>query len=617
MGLLKIIANSIELDFVKESLSIKTENNAFTRDFKISASSYPFLIVENRNTKLALGTRDLASVKKNKTIKVTVFEGGNKFYGELQVLSYLEGFRKCNLKYSSIIFSLMNKKISEFMPVISVIPNEVNPIPFAEESDQIIEGSEYWQKYPLPFLNANFPEAKWQFPTMNWFNKFGVALEPTDEWFLYKNKINEYDNNGLILNAYNRNGNVITVANKNVVSPQIFLLTPLYYALKTINFKAIGTAVENEFLKRLLLLSTKNNLTETRYIKLEFPPLSPFSNVPNSWTTSFYYNITTPGKYSIKYYFEENTFPTNLYGRTFSIWWAGGIIYTYTYGSNKPSQVFEGIVEFEVTGQEGTNQLAFNYVTRSNQMPIYSLSSLDNDNVYHQMHPTIQLGRYLPDWTFGTYLNEIQNLFNLEITPDDFSQTVNVNFNEESIVNGATHNIKKSLKIIAYDHSPYNAFLLKYDNDEDEALWVTSESTEIYNTQTSDFSEKLGSKFKYVPVTTSANLSEEIESKGGVGLMIYDPENKPNISEDFLGQTLKMNGDKGIYQVFWKKFLKFLFKSSSVELTGPFTENEKNKILKLKRIFIDHQEYMVSSIESSETQQENFNIKFNLLTVTF
>lgn len=99
--------------------------------------------------------------------------------------------------------------------------------------------------------------------------------------------------------------------------------------------------------------------------------------------------------------------------------------------------------------------------------------------------------------------------------------------------------------------------------------------------------------------------------------MIYDPANKPNISEGFLGQTLKMKGNKGIYQVFWKKFLKFLFNSSSVELTGPFTENEKNKILKLKRIFIDHQEYVVSSIESSETQQENFNIKFNLLTVTF
>lgn len=617
MSLLKIIANNLELDFVKESLSIKTENNAFTRDFKVSASSYPFLIVENRNTKLALGTRDLASVKKNKIIEVIVFEGGNKYYGELQVLSFPDGFRKCNLKYSSKIFSLMNKKIAEFMPVISVIPDEINPIPYTEESEQIIEGSEYWQTYPLPFLTANFPEVKWQFPTMNWFNKFGVALDATDEWFLYQNKINDYDSNGLILNSFHRTESVIKVENRNVVSPQVFLLSPLYYALKTINFKAIGTAFDNDFLKRLLILSTKDNLTHTSYIKLEFPPLYPFSDVPNAWTTNFYYNITTPGKYSVKYYIEETTFPTDPYGRTFSIWWAGGIIYAYSYGSNRPSQVFEGIVEFEVTGQEGTNQLRFSYVTRSNQMPVYSLSSLNNDNEYHQMHPTIQLGRYLPDWTFGTYLNELQNLFNLEITPDDFSQTVNVNFNEESIVNGATHNIKKSLEIISYDNSPYNAFLLKYDNDEDEALWITSGSSEVYNTQSSDFLERLNSKFKYIPVTTSANLSEDIESKGGVGLMIYDPANKPNISVDFLGQTLKMNGDKGIYQVFWRKFLKFLFNSSSVELTGPFTENEKNKILKLKRIFIDHQEYMVSSIESSETQQENFNIKFNLLTITF
>lgn len=615
MSLIKIIANNIEIDFVKDTLTIKSENNALSRDFKVSASSYPFLVIENRNTKLALGTKDIASVNKNKTIDVIVFEGGEKFYGELQILSFLNGFRKCNLKYSSLIFSLMNKKISDFMPIVSVIPGEENPIPYTEESDTIIEGSNHWQNYPLGFLNRNYPEVKWQFPTMSWINKFGVNLDPDDEWILYKNKINDYDNNGLIVNEMEVVGHDIIVKNKNVVSPQVFLLSPLYYALKTINFKAIGTAVENNFLKRLLLLSTKDNMTQRSYIKLEFPPLQFFE--PNMWTTNFYYNIATPGTYSVKYYFEETTFPSDPYGRTMSIWWAGGIIAAYTYGSDNPSKVFEGTIEFEVTGQEASSQLRFSYTTRSNQMPVYHLSSLIDDNKYHQMHPTIQLGRYLPDWTFGTYLNELQNLFNLEIVPDDFSRTLKMNFNEQTINNSSTYILKKSLQLKTYEQSPNNAYLLKYDNDEDSALWITNLGAEEYNLQKSDFSETLNSKFKFVETTFTAKLSEELDKKTGIGLMIYNPANAPFTSGEYLGQTLKINGAKGIHDSFWKKFIKFLLQSSLVELAGPFTETEKNKISKLKRIFVDHQEYMISITECTETNQNNFMMKFKLQSITF
>lgn len=618
MSLIKIIANNIEIDFVKESLTIKTENNALSRDFKISASSFPFLVIENKKTKLALGTRDLASVKKQKIVDVIVFEGSTIYYGELQILSYLNGFRKCNLKYSSKIFTLMNKKISEFMPVVSVIPDDENPIPYSEESEEIIEGSEYWKTYPLPFLDKNFPVVKWQFPTLSWINKFGVNLEADDEWYYFKNRINDYDDEGLILNTIEISGNEVNVKNKNVISPQIFLLTPLYYALKSIGFKAIGSVMENEFLKRLLFLSTKNNLTKSNYIKQVFPPLEYFT-VPSHgfWSTNFYYNVTTPGTYYIKYKFEETTFPGDEFGVTFSIMYAGSVIFSYTYGANQPPQVFEGTVEFEVTGNESTHQLRFSYTTQQNIMPVYNLSSLNNDNKSHQMHPTIQLGRYLPDWTFATYLNELQNLFNLEITPDDFSKTLNLNFNETTINNSATFIVKKSLQFKSYDPAPYTAYLLKYDNDTDLALWITTSGPEEYVSQKSDFSENLSSKFKFIESTFTANLSDDVDSKSGVGLMIYDPANKPYISGNYLGQTLKIDGEKGIYSSFWKKFTKFLLQSSLVEVSGAFTEIEKNQISKLKRIFIDHQEYMISITESTETVQDNFMLKFKLQSITF
>lgn len=616
MSLLKIIANGIELDFVKETLTIKTENNVLSKDFKVSASSFPFLIIENRNTKIALGSRDLASVKKHKIVQVTVLEGNDKYFGELQILSFLNGFRKCNLKYSSEILSIINKKISEFMPVVSVIPDEENPVPFTVETNDIIEGSENWQTYPLPFLGSNFPDVKWQFPKMNWFNKYGVALDSTDDWFAYKNKINDYDENGLVLNTYMRNSDNVVVQNKNVASPQIFLFSPLFYALETLGYKAVGSAIENEFLKRVLFLSTKDNLTLTNFFKQIFPPLHYVSG-GNFWNTSFQFDILTPGTYSIKYRFEELPFTGTVYVRTFSVRFAGTLIFAYNYLPDTPSQIFEGIIEFDVTGDEVSHQLSVQYSTQENVMPVYNLSLSNSDNKFYQMHPTIQLGRYLPDWTFGTYLNELQNLFNLEIVPDDYTKTLKINLNDDTIRNSDVYEIKKSLYQTSYDLQPYNAFLLKYDNDDDAALWITTEIVEDFKTQKSDFAENINSKFKFIPVSNTADLSEAIDSKSGVGLMIYDPERKPFVSPDFLGQTLKMNGEKGIYKVFWQKFLKFLLNSSAVELTGPFTETEKNNILKLKRIFIDHQEYLVSIVQCTETSQDNFNIKFNLYSITF
>ncbi len=633
MGLIKIIANNIEIDFVKETLSIKTDNNALSRDFKVSASSYPFLIVENGNTKKALGTRDLASIKKKKVVEVLVLEGSNKYYGELEILSYLSGFRKCNLKYSSVLLSLMNKKISDFMPVISVIPDETEPVPYSEKSDAPLEGSENWNTYPLAFLDKNYPEVKWQFPTMKWLNKFGVNLDVDDPWYLYGDNINKYNGDGLIENEYTIVDDVCTVKNRNVVAPQVFLLAPAFYALKSLGFTLGGNFTTSEFIKKLLFLSSKNNLTETQPINnsenIDLSPLGPGSqyNDDGDLLYNFFYRIllipvTVAGKYIFEYEFDEPQYEEvegMVAQKLFTLFLnTEPIFVVFRHLPGDPAKVFKGSVIIDISEDQIGSNIHVDYYSPINSLPSYSIKKTITFPVtYHQMHPTIQLGRYLPDWTLGTYINELQNLFNLEINIDDFAKKMTLDFNEETIVNSIPYIEKKSLLITSYDPAPYNAFLLKYDNDEDEALWITTGSAVIYNGQTSNFSQDLKSKFKYVPITYSADLSEDLENKNGTGLMIYNPEFKPYISPDYLGQTLKINGNKGICEVYWKVFIKFLLNSSSLEMTGPYTETEIRQILKKKRIFIDNQEYIIASVEYSETQQENLKIKFSLQSINF
>jgi hypothetical protein len=634
MSLIKIIAKNIELDFVKETLSIKKENNALNRDFKVSYSSIPFLIIENANTKKALGTRDLSSVKKIKTIDVIVFEGGKKYSGELQILSYLNGFRKCNLKYASSLLSIMNKKISEFMPIVSVIPGETNPVPFTEKSQTVVAGSENWQTYATPFLTQSFPEVKWQFPTMDWAKKFGENLTVEDHWYLYEGRVNKYDTSGLILNTYNIDGSgVCTVVNKNTISPQVYVLSPAFYALESLGFTLAGDFSASDFIKRILFYSNKQNINETTPLKTNISEvLSPlvastkFDSDPISFYDNYYsikeITIDTVGTYYFEYDFTEPNFsPTagSIDFKLFQVYVFDEPEYNvYKHFHSSGGQTYKGTVKIETQSSQIGKKILIRYYTPEANLPAnYLKKKVAFPKVFHQMHPTIPLGRYLPDWTFATYLNALQNIFNLEINIDDFSKKMIINFNENAISTSAKAILKKSLALTGYEQTPSNAFLLKYENDEDVALWITKEGAMNYGLQTSNFVERLDNKFKFVPTTYTAELSEALDSKNGIGLMIYDPVEKPYISSNYLGQTLKIEGSKGIYEVFWRKFIKFLLNGSAVEMSGPFTEKELNEILSLKRIFVDNQEYLISSTESRETDQNNYEVKFNLVSVTF
>jgi hypothetical protein len=630
MSLIKIVANDIELDFVKETLSIKKENTALSRDFKVSHSSFPFLIIENGNTKKALGTRDLASVNKIKTIAVSVFEGGKKYTGELQILSYIAGFRKCNLKYATKIIDIVNLKISTFMPVVSVISSETTPIPFTETSESVIPGYENWETYPLDFIQQGFPDVKWQFPTMKWQNKYGVGLEATDEWFMYQGEINKFDEdvNEFIQNSYEETEfEILDVLNKNVASPQVYLLAPLFYGLQSIGFVPEGDFYTNTFIKRLLFLSSKTNLTKITLTKSPVNvvfsgspvDISGFGYTAKEYTESL--AIPVAGTYIINYSFtlagptSYNGFGVYNLKRTTSGDGERKSIFKVKQ-VNTASVLIEGSYEITFAAAE---TLFLKYQTIGGVMPIaYTLTvSKASEKTFHEMHPTIQLGRYLPDWTFGTYLNALQTFFNLEINVDDLTKKMSLTFNEEGIASGEKIILKKSLAITSYEAMPYSAFLLKYANDEDDALWITKDGIEKYTTQTSDFLEKLESKFKFVPNTYTSVLSEELDSKNGVGLLIYNPEDYPYTSDNFSEQNLKLEGENGVNSMFWKKTLKFRLNASVLEMSGPLTEVELNKIINLKRIFVDNQEYIIANLEYSETQQDNFEVKFSLQSVTF
>jgi hypothetical protein len=522
----------------------------------------------------------------------------------------------------------MNSKISSFMPIVSVIPGETSPIPFTETGGAMQTPFGHptdWLTYPVPFISQGFPDVKWQFPTMEWKNKFGEELTTENEWVDYQGRINlfnedldEFIENEYVDTAYE----VISVSNKNVPSPQMYLLTPLFYALASKGFTATGDFYTDNFIKKLLIQSSKTNLTKTDLLKLLHTYTFPAAWVASggSYYKREYFTVAVNGDYTLEY---SLTFSGPSAYSEIPLYMLKYLHLDFSFVSVEIFKINEittssitvtGTIDFKVTN----SQIIYIYLfSKTSTMPTSYSLVLKKKFVkdWQQMHPTIQTGRYLPEWTFATYLNALQNLFNLQINIDDFSKKMEIKFNDENLSSGAKQIINKSLAVTGYDQTPNNAFLLKYENDEDAALWITTAGAVTYGTQKSDFSETLSSKFKLIPHTYTANLSEEVDSKTGVGLMIYDHSTFPYTVTQFAGQNLSITGAGGIYETYWKKWLKFRLNASSVEMSGPFTETELNQILDLKRIFVDNQEYIIQDVQYSETLQDNFNVNLTLLSV--
>lgn len=644
MSLIKIFSlTGIEIEYKKDSLSLKKENNSLSSDFKVPHSQFPFLVIENDVTKSVLGPSDITSIRKNKIVPVIILENGVRYYGELQQLTVLKKFRKCNLKYGSDIIQIVNKKIAEFMPSVSVIPGETSPIPFTEESSEIILGNEHWETFPVSMIGQIYPDVKFNFPTIYWLNKYGVNLENTDPWYLYQNHINNFGTNEadetiFLLNIGEVDTSSVTIENKNVPMPFLFLLSPLYYIMTSIDWKILGNFTSHELIKRLLMVPKKDNVCKTLLTPIsesvEFPTEPLWSLYEDDYAFGysyysfvFYTSYPISGRYRLRYFFEINNapeytevnttrtrllqYPPNGSNPSLIIIFSKNLTF-----NNDNNFIIEGEIEFYAEAGPST----WLYEDSFQNLPVnyfIELVYMGEEKEFNQMHPTIELGRYAPDWTVGNYLNYIKNKFNLDITLDDFKKEITLNLNENIALNEEPAIISQSLQMTSYDIAANSSFVLKEENEEDAALFITQEEIISYDGTTDDFTKVIESKFKILPRNGYTSvLSEDINDKEGVGLVIYDEATAPFTAEATEnGFNLSIPGEKGIYETFFRRWIKFLLNASNCEVTGYFTETEISKINKAKAVYINNQRFRIIDIQTTEAANNFQEVKMRLLSV--
>lgn len=630
--MIKIYKAGVEIEVYKETLTINRDNKFLDNDFKIQANSYPFMIVENDNTRMALGSRLSTSTLRDTFHKVTVVTPEGTFEGELQILGYLKNARKCNLRFYSPIYNLRDKKISGFLPThISTIPGNIQPIYGYEEKRSTLINKSFvdsWGVFGANQLKKGFPEVLFNLPNYYYPNKFGNDLEEDDDWFKFRGSINGvyYENGNRLMrvNSYSTFAGELRYDNHTVNSPQVYLLAPLKRAVESLGYTVKGNFYENEFIKRLLFYSENNNLCEIELNSLVM-------NIPylaGGWQTitigismkHIVFEVPTGKRYKVE--IELKNLSTIPIKAQLSVAGIGGQVDVQLFENPPLDETTTYTAEFvpPYNGQPKTN-VVISFIKQSwinaetVQFNYIKVSEIASQKGYLS-HPIINLQRYVPDWTFIDYINELKKLFNLKITPNDHDKTISFDFFNDKFVQKTGVKID-SVYIDEFETHEFDSLLLKYDNEDDDNVYVTKQNVTVGKNILQEHTKEVASKFKFMPVTTGGlTLNEELEDKSGVGLVIYNHSNlttsAPVASYQELDLTLS-NIFTTNYQLSFKNYL-----SSGIFPANAFLSTKQIKDIAAEDfIFIDNKRYYVNTMDYKETPNGMYQTKFELLLMMY
>lgn len=292
---IQIIINNISLPIVKETLRIKKENSVFSNRFSIARSSKPFLVVDNEQSRKALGVTNLYSLSTKIIQDVKVIDNEEQFDAEVTVLENVRGAIKCNLKYSSDALTHFPQKIHAYFKAIAA--NGGGTSEYKEESNSDFDDTSY-RGFVENFISRTFPAVDFNFPTLRYSRRQGER-NTDDDWFKYKGEINNKTLGIVSLNT-NISGDLI---NQNIVVPYYYLLSPLYKVFKSVlNYNISGTFIDDKAIQKTLMYHKEDNLTAVTQgdntLYRQWLTINPDRFLPD-WTVAEYLN-NLKNQYNLK-----------------------------------------------------------------------------------------------------------------------------------------------------------------------------------------------------------------------------------------------------------------------------------------------------------------------------
>lgn len=607
--MIRILRNNIELNVVESTLTLTTKNTAFSDSFSLDYSQHPFLIIEDSNTVAALGSRHILSLNKQKEYDVVVFKDNKVYFGKLKIRSYVQGARKCDLVFGSELIKILDKQISEFLPTIYLGSN----VPYEENTSELIPQQPIIDALAL-HENKLFPEVDFQFPEIYASNFYDSENYKFDA---YENYINKRESGKLKVNVVtNPETNILKAENFSFLHPSIYLLSLIKHSFQSIGYQIKGDFVENDFIQNILVLSKNNNncVRTIDYIGDSYHLPTDFSQAPENGFVKFSKALSEIGYGDFGLQIDFRNIPEPVLSDprlqiTVRLYPGTGFNSEHIFSFHRDELLKSAVNGLVTVKKHAKFQINSSNINWNLEVFLYhseqKLPEFNEILIFpwyekpkqYQIHPTVDLKRFSPNWSLYGLLNNCKNLFNLKLDFDDSLKTISLDFIDQYLNSNDMVDLSKfDLEIDGYENFESNVFKIGYANDEfvridksgiSEDPVIEKDAIEIIN------------EFLTLPYNGTHNELTENNLEDGVVLVINNPTT-PNTVEELNDQSLKLIGDKGIARKRWKDWVRFRQHASQVKLIGKLPKQIIVQIEQKKKIYFNNIVFLVDEISTKE-----------------
>ncbi|WP_378186900.1 hypothetical protein ACE939_00945 [Aquimarina sp. W85] len=628
MKALRILYKGSEIEFVREDLKFKSINNSFKKEFFVMHNTYPIRIVENKNTVNLLGPLKISTSKKKKIIPVEVSIGTTIYTAELIQNKAIEGFRKCDIRFGSVIYQIKDRKIASYFRDYNVLGNSPLLQEYKEESDKEYGAMNAWINEARNRENKIYPEIDWQLPRISYRDRL-----KEEQYFLKFINNRNVSNGNILKNSYSDSYSYLEVKNKNVIAPHVFLLAPLLKIFNSLGYKISGSFPNDPMIKRILVVPKNDNLTKVPVSigKKEYTQLSPLNNdylrpgpggnsnniFENAYYTYIYkYHIipNVEGNFKLFYDFEMRGLNGSNYFFGLRVYIDDELIDEW-YGSN-PGR-YKGELEYSI---EMGQKFSYAYHNIANQQPLsyslYVVKEEDTKDLY-DFHPTIDFSRYLPDWTVIEYLTKLKNDFCLNIEFDEVKKELRVNYNRDYLKTGNYTKIGGVGDLSEFTNIEYDSYSVRHADRVSPNVFIDHNGTSV-NRAVKKTTDDIITSFKtFSFLNGTASINENSNELDGVGLVLYDPVSGPNTINSYSGRHLRINGAGGLFDINFHDWIKFKLNSGVLKLKKTYSSIELDNILKTRKVYHQNQMFLVGLIKYEDKSSGLIEAEMDLHSVNY
>ncbi len=581
--------NKIDLSHI--SFSFNEESNFFTND-TLQNYSEPIIVGIDSELSIALGLPSFRNISNvNSRIEGIFVLANNNYRAYLELGDIRNNEIELTLFYGEETLNIYNRNLSE---LDWRLINAQNLISHAKEVS-----------------SKSWPEASHAFP-MVFNNQIGKENDYEDFEFF----INHYKNGDYIENETIEANNETKFINRNVMAPFVYLLEILKQGFALEQKVIRGNFVNHPLIKKSVLApkSYFEEFTSIDTFSFNFESSEARPSLGNLVFFKKEVVLNRLGNYELKVKFN---FPISLSKSfNFSIELVNGEkrkeVFKRT-SSDTPVNIDENLtVEVDDNFVFGNIEFFLRILDSNEEIKDFNFIDFSFSAGRQNIFPTVfSLSEVMPDMTFGDYVNELKNTFNLDIdTREDvvYLDFTNESFNKFPLINMSEFEEHNPLKKFNTDR------IYKLSNEIENPIYINNKGIMTENPSKKEGVEELKLLFHQIPSNNfkETNTIELDLESDGLGICIYNGfhNDSPLPLPALDGVDLKLNN---LYQYFWKDWL--FFRTNSVTVKDNYTAHAIRNLNFRQSIFKYNEKVLLAKKSMTNISEDYWDFECEYETI--